>query len=745
MPPHSLCTSSNEPRQQLYLASSTSTSSPSSSSLPSTQSFSLHRPLLAQDMKKTRNTKQLSLKVSPSPEFYISDINTTITPRNNTSLPLIVTPSPSFPPTSTSLSSRRPFTPAPLLSASLNTTATASQSTSPIAPPATSKRQSQLSLDDALPTPRLPLPGTTNHRSISAYFSDYSVECGAASPYTSEPVRVLPNLYLGAEHNASDIKTLKRLGITFVLNVAIEIAQDDSKMAPASTRVDGMEKSSNGVEYRSLAWTHHQRSLLRDFPTAFALLDKAMAGNNGTGKALVHCQLGVSRSASLVIAYVMRSQGIGLTEAYDFVKQQSGVISPNMSLMYQLAEFEKSLKNPGKDLPNSDSASDSASVRSRNSWCSQLDDDEPPYPFSAAISAAMASPTLSSIPPIHTTTSESLFDVPPTPSRQEFCKRPLTPETGNDDHPNTKPFQTSHRLASPKSFSLARRNSLSLQQNTRALSRPTYQRSPLASSVASHSLSSGDVTTTADSLRLSPKTPTTASFSSLSLDFSTDTDMMVPPTPLFQSSFTLPSLSLSSSSSSSSSSSASSVASFEACPRPSTSSTTSSTYFTACDGDDEFSDMGADICSPRNSGTWSILPCAGALSTPSLIMMSRHEQEKMRQQQQEEQERQQQQQQQRKKKNLWSGLKALQVMTETSLSGASSSATSFTFSSSASTTSSSSSISIHSAEIMDPETVETTDDLAAQPEEDFIFSPRPYSPTHHRACTFDDFYQALCT
>ncbi|KAG0252218.1 Dual specificity protein phosphatase 10, partial [Mortierella polycephala] len=741
MPPHSLCTSSSEPRQQLYLASSTSSSS--SSSRPPAQSFSLHRPLLAQDMKKTRNMKQLSLKVSPSPECYTSDINTTTTtttatPRNNTSLPLVATPSPSFPPTSASLSSRRPFTPAPLLSASLNTTATASQSTSSIAPPTTSKRRSQLSLYDALPTPRLPLPATSNHRSISAYFSDYSVECGAASPYTSEPVCVLSNLYLGAEHNASDVRTLKRLGITFVLNVAIEIAQDDSKMTPASMRVDGMEKSSNGVEYRSLAWTHNQKSLLRDFPAAFALLDEAMAGNNGKGKALVHCQLGVSRSASLVIAYVMRSQGMGLTEAYDFVKQRSGVISPNMSLMYQLAEFEKSLKNPGQYLPNSDSASDSGSVRSRNSWCSQLDDDEPPYPFSAAFSAAMASPALTSMPPIHTIASESLFDVPPTPSRQEFCKRPLTPETGNDDHPNTKPFQTSHRLASPKSFSLARRNSLSLQQNTRALSRPTYQRSPLASSVASHSLSSADVSATANPLRLSPKTPTTGRFSSLSLDFPTDTDMMVPPTPLFQSSFTLPSLTLSSSSSSSSSSSASSVASFEACPRPSISSTTSSTYFTACDEDDEFADMGADICSPRNSGTWSILPCAGALSTPSLIMMSRHEQEKMHLQQQEDQERQQQQQQQRKKKNMWSGLKVLQVVTETSHSGASSSATSFTFSSS------SSSMNIRTAEIMDPETVEATDDLVAQPKEDYIFSPRPYTPTHHGARTFDDFYQALC-
>ncbi|ORZ16682.1 protein-tyrosine phosphatase-like protein, partial [Lobosporangium transversale] len=162
--------------------------------------------------------------------------------------------------------------------------------------------------------------------------------------YTTEPVCVLPNLYLGAEHNATDTKTLRRLGITFVLNVAIEIAREDSSSAYSVTTEEATVRG--GITYRSLSWSHHQKNLLNDFPKAFELIDESLACNNGQGKALVHCQLGVSRSASLVIAYVMRSLNMGLTEAYDFVKQRSGVISPNMSLMYQLAEYEKRLKNP---------------------------------------------------------------------------------------------------------------------------------------------------------------------------------------------------------------------------------------------------------------------------------------------------------------------------------------------------------------------------------------------------------------
>ncbi|KAI8604301.1 protein-tyrosine phosphatase-like protein, partial [Dissophora ornata] len=162
--------------------------------------------------------------------------------------------------------------------------------------------------------------------------------------YTTEPVCVLPNLYLGAEHNATDVRTLQRLGITFVLNVAIEIAKEDAGLEVSSMRVEEAGSIRGGVHFKSLAWTHHQKDLLRDFPTAFAMIDEAVARNHGNGKALIHCQLGVSRSASLVIAYVMKTLGMGLTEAYDFVKQRSAVISPNMSLMYQLAEYGKSLK-----------------------------------------------------------------------------------------------------------------------------------------------------------------------------------------------------------------------------------------------------------------------------------------------------------------------------------------------------------------------------------------------------------------
>ena len=47
----------------------------------------------------------------------------------------------------------------------------------------------------------------------------------------------------------------------------------------------------------------------------------------------------MSRSATLVIALVMKKLGMGTHEAYAYVKDRSPWIGPNMSLIYQLTDY----------------------------------------------------------------------------------------------------------------------------------------------------------------------------------------------------------------------------------------------------------------------------------------------------------------------------------------------------------------------------------------------------------------------
>ncbi|CAG8666385.1 4223_t:CDS:1, partial [Cetraspora pellucida] len=215
---------------------------------------------------------------------------------------------------------------------------------------------------------------------------------GEDLPYKDEPIQIMQHLYLGSEINAANRSMLNRLGIEFILNVAKEVdnpyfedypyspgsdcsndsfhsaiqtpSLDSPMVIPSplgvyrsnSLKRSSMPSRSNSIptlstvpatddfgplKYKKFFWTHNQENLISDFASAFDFIDEARsAGRN----ILVHCQCGVSRSASLIIGYVMNANRMTLNQAYEFVKNRSPYICPNMSLVYQLVDFEKTLK-----------------------------------------------------------------------------------------------------------------------------------------------------------------------------------------------------------------------------------------------------------------------------------------------------------------------------------------------------------------------------------------------------------------
>jgi len=64
---------------------------------------------------------------------------------------------------------------------------------------------------------------------------------------------------------------------------------------------------------------------------------------SGTVRVLFHCRMGVSRSATLVIAYLMQSRGLSLREAFEFTKNKRPKISPSPNFAQSLMVFEKDL------------------------------------------------------------------------------------------------------------------------------------------------------------------------------------------------------------------------------------------------------------------------------------------------------------------------------------------------------------------------------------------------------------------
>ncbi|XP_023223802.1 dual specificity protein phosphatase 10-like [Centruroides sculpturatus] len=138
---------------------------------------------------------------------------------------------------------------------------------------------------------------------------------------------ILPFLYLGNEKDAADLTTLKRLGITYVLNVTADLPD---------------HQSADGIKFKRLpASDNNNQNLKQYFQAAFEFIDEARMKNCNV---LVHCQAGISRSATIIIGYLMHHKLMNLIDAYRLVKRKRPIISPNLNFMGQLFELEQSLK-----------------------------------------------------------------------------------------------------------------------------------------------------------------------------------------------------------------------------------------------------------------------------------------------------------------------------------------------------------------------------------------------------------------
>eukprot|EP00042_Codosiga_hollandica_P051406 m.630498 g.630498 ORF g.630498 m.630498 type:complete len:366 (-) comp58278_c0_seq4:153-1250(-) len=145
-------------------------------------------------------------------------------------------------------------------------------------------------------------------------------------------------LYLGDFWQAKQLPLLQRHGITHIINLAA---------------ID----SNNGrfPEHFKYLAIHvkdfEEEPLDRVFGVCFRFMDGALdakdaedAGNGESksrGRVFVHCMAGVSRSATIVVAYVMRRFHLDLKTALRQVQQKRPVVSPNDGFLKQLKAFEK--------------------------------------------------------------------------------------------------------------------------------------------------------------------------------------------------------------------------------------------------------------------------------------------------------------------------------------------------------------------------------------------------------------------
>lgn len=102
-------------------------------------------------------------------------------------------------------------------------------------------------------------------------------------------------------------------------------------------------------EYVHMPWQHNT-DIVPDLARLSALIDDRVKEGKSV---LIHCQCGVSRSASLIVAYgLFKNPSMTVQEAYDAVKRRSKWINPNMSLIMQLQEFRTQTLKTSAGMPS---------------------------------------------------------------------------------------------------------------------------------------------------------------------------------------------------------------------------------------------------------------------------------------------------------------------------------------------------------------------------------------------------------
>ena len=162
--------------------------------------------------------------------------------------------------------------------------------------------------------------------------------------------QITEHVFLAGVTGVTRPDLLRSAQITHVLNVAggecshltYDLGPDPASFGEKSA-LDGSEAdltASMIVKSVSLRDSEEQ-SLL---PYLDDLVDFVSAAVTSGGKVVVHCMAGVSRSASVVIAYLIRDHGMSLKEAHDHVIARRDVIRPNPGFWIALIEYELNIR-----------------------------------------------------------------------------------------------------------------------------------------------------------------------------------------------------------------------------------------------------------------------------------------------------------------------------------------------------------------------------------------------------------------
>ena len=144
-----------------------------------------------------------------------------------------------------------------------------------------------------------------------------------------EPTKIVDHLYLGNAYNASNFNQLDEFNITSVLNITNEIPnyfEEDINFDYLKISIDDT----------------NNETIINHLDIALKFLNETKK-EKPNQNVLVYCYMGSSRSASIILAYLIKYYRLTLDDALKLLKEKRPVVNINVDFWKDLEFFYKSL------------------------------------------------------------------------------------------------------------------------------------------------------------------------------------------------------------------------------------------------------------------------------------------------------------------------------------------------------------------------------------------------------------------
>jgi atypical dual specificity phosphatase len=133
---------------------------------------------------------------------------------------------------------------------------------------------------------------------------------------------IIHNIYLGNKDDAHNDTFIINNNIKYIINITLDVSN-----------------KYNFINYHNCYIEDSgDENIINYFDDIINIINE-----NKYNNILIHCRVGKSRSASFILAYLMKYENMNLYESLNFLKNKRSIIQPNIYFFENLITFEYNL------------------------------------------------------------------------------------------------------------------------------------------------------------------------------------------------------------------------------------------------------------------------------------------------------------------------------------------------------------------------------------------------------------------